>query len=228
MLGEVKIKEALDNSCCVLVFWSFTSVDFKIHHWVRAEAEFGRRKGRLVPLLLDNVETPIEFSHIQAADLSDWNNKSTHTAFQQLVNAIKRKISPQSSSKIVQLGGSATLKIGDEYGGGIVFFIDDTGKHGLIAAKADLPGGDKYSWEAAKKACKDLDENGYSDWYLPNKDELNKLYEAKSAVGGFADNIYWSSTEIDASNAWVQNFRDGNQYINNKGYKWRVRPVRRF
>ncbi|MEI6758548.1 MAG: DUF1566 domain-containing protein, partial [Chlorobium sp.] len=124
---------------------------------------------------------------------------------------------------------TTTMKVGDEYGGGKIAWIDATGKHGLIAAKADLPGADKYTWYAAKKACEDLVENGYSDWYLPSKDELNRLFYAKSAVGGFADSSYWSSTEGSAGSAWIQGFGSGGQsYSGNKYGEWRVRPVRRF
>ena len=47
----------------------------------------------------------------------------------------------------------------------------------------------------AAKLCDDLVLNGYSDWYLPSKDELNKLYLNKRAVGGFATYFYWSSSE---------------------------------
>ena len=36
---------------------------------------------------------------------------------------------------------------------------------------------------------------GYSDWYLPSKDELNKLYLNKTAIGGFGGYGYWTSTE---------------------------------
>ena len=34
------------------------------------------------------------------------------------------------------------MKIGEDYGGGKIAFIDSTGNHGLIAARTDLPGGD--------------------------------------------------------------------------------------
>ena len=39
---------------------------------------------------------------------------------------------------------------------------------------------------------------GYIDWFLPSKDELNLLYLAKDAIGGFATTgypTYWSSTQ---------------------------------
>ena len=127
-----------------------------------------------------------------------------------------------------QSAASKTLVIGDKYGGGKVAFLDATGQHGLIAAEADLPGEDKYSWDAAKKACKELRENGYNDWYLPSKEELNQLYLNRSAVGGFASGVYWSSTEDNAVNAWGQNFVDGYQIGNLKDDEWRVRPVRAF
>jgi len=40
---------------------------------------------------------------------------------------------------------------------------------------------------------------GYIDWYLPSKDELNKLYNNRVAIGGFATSgsiaTYWSSSQ---------------------------------
>jgi len=51
----------------------------------------------------------------------------------------------------------------------------------------------------------------------------------ESAVGGFSNNNYWSSTENDAINAWNQNFNNGNQNNNNnKNNKLCVRAVRGF
>ena len=68
------------------------------------------------------------------------------------------------------------------------------------------------NWHEAKIACKKLG----TGWRLPTKDELNMLYENMEEIGGFASNNYWSSTEYDNYNAWLQNFYDGYQDINGK------------
>ena len=81
---------------------------------------------------------------------------------------------------------------------------------------------------AAKKA-NDLDLNGYTDWYLPSKDELNKLYQNRVAIGGFASAFYWSSSEYGNGLAWVQNFLNGYQLgTGDKEGTNRVRAVRAF
>ena len=60
----------------------------------------------------------------------------------------------------------------------------------------------------------------YSDWYLPSKAELNELYLNRTAInttavanGGtaFAAAYYWSSSEGDAYDAWLQHFGNGSQ-----------------
>ncbi len=80
----------------------------------------------------------------------------------------------------------------------------------------------------AAKLCYDLTLNGYSDWYLPSKDELNKLYINRAAIGGFGSAYYWSSTEYSFENAWSQDFFAGNQAYRSKAYTGYVRPVRSF
>ena len=85
--------------------------------------------------------------------------------------------------------------------------------------------------------CANLTLSGYSDWFLPSKDELNEMYLnigqgnalGLGNVGGFANNGYWSSTEYDNNFAWRQNFTSGNQGNygkNNSNYD--VRAVRAF
>ena len=80
----------------------------------------------------------------------------------------------------------------------------------------------------AAKLCDDLTEGGYNDWFLPSRDELNKLYINKGAIGGFADYYYWSSSEYYAANAWDQFFLNGGQGYGNKDDLVRVRAVRAF
>ena len=80
----------------------------------------------------------------------------------------------------------------------------------------------------AASLCGDLVLGGYSDWYLPSIDELNKLYLNRVAIGGFANFGYWSSTEIANNGAWLQGFDDGYQYNFNKYDDGDVRAVRAF
>ena len=82
----------------------------------------------------------------------------------------------------------------------------------------------------AARICGNLVLNGYSDWYLPSKGELNKLYLNRTAIGGgFAAAEYWSSSENNALvAAWYQDFGNGNQDSNYKSFTFHVRAVRAF
>ena len=82
------------------------------------------------------------------------------------------------------------------------------------------------------KLCADysLNVNGvvYDDWYLPSQDELNKLYLNQVAIGGFANNYYWSSSEYDDTYARRQDFASGYQTTGYKIYSRYVRAIRAF
>jgi len=71
--------------------------------------------------------------------------------------------------------------------------------------------------------------NGFNDWYLPARHELRLAYLNASEVFNL-DGWYWTSTQYagGASGAWLQYFDYGNQCNVDKGYKGRVRAVRRF
>jgi hypothetical protein len=138
------------------------------------------------------------------------------------------------------------LQVGDEYGGGKVFYIfgpSDNGyikgqTHGLIAATEDQTTDAGVKWFPGKfygatgtyiglglpntlgiitsaivlgttnmssfaaGLANSYRGGGYIDWFLPSRDELNLLYQAKDDIGGFATNqtpgvspAYWSSTQ---------------------------------
>jgi hypothetical protein len=71
---------------------------------------------------------------------------------------------------------------------------------------------------------------GYSDWFLPSRDELYQLYLNRDVIGGFADHTwYWSSSEYTSTLAWLQYFSYGFQQVKNKfNLGYRVRAVRAF
>jgi hypothetical protein len=160
----------------------------------------------------------------------------------------------------------ATNPTADKYfQGGIKFYVDSTGQHGLIASTNDLSIGEKWSYieypngtavngtgtsigtglsnttaivsaypsgTTAARLCDNLVLNGYIDWFLPSKDELNLLYKKRLSIGGFSpDAIYWSSSEISANFAWAQTF-DKNygtqQQIQKDNNNLHVRAIRAY
>lgn len=95
-------------------------------------------------------------------------------------------------------------------------------------------GSDKTA-DYAARLCSILDHNGYNDWFLPSRDELNLMYESlhESGLGTFFGNSYWSSSEYDingdASYAWFQNFSSGDQNLYDRNYEFfYIRPCRAF
>jgi hypothetical protein len=156
-----------------------------------------------------------------------------------------------------------TSIVGSEMEGGIVFFYDEAEFTGLVAAQADqtsspwgcagdLMGPDaQYTFmysgssnsfyivtncpdmDAAARTCDDLELNGYTDWYLPALDELLEMYSLKETIGGFANNLYWTSSEAAPAEfpedaAWIVNFINGGHGWTSKANVLNVRCVRQF
>jgi hypothetical protein len=107
-------------------------------------------------------------------------------------------------------------------GGGRVYFVDVSGEHGLEAKAADEL--HSLNWNDAVSAAT---AHG-AEWRLPSKTELKLLYEQRSLVGGFANDDYWSATELDSNSAWIQGFFNGDQDRYNKYSTLRVRAVHAF
>ena len=80
----------------------------------------------------------------------------------------------------------------------------------IIIASQGYGDGATYAARVCNEYSVTVNGVTYGDWYLPSKYELSLLYYKQSIVGGFPFNEdYWSSTECDSGNAWLQNFYVG-------------------
>ena len=158
-------------------------------------------------------------------------NETSYTFTVTATNAIGTSVASAASNSVTPV--EPALAIGDIYQGGIVFYLDGNGG-GLIAAPSNQSS--DANWYTAISLCSNLTLGGYSDWFLPSKDELNLMYLhigqgntlGLGNVGNFDNNYYWSSTEYDANAAWKQSFNNGYQIDIFKSFTYYVRAVRAF
>ena len=85
--------------------------------------------------------------------------------------------------------------------------------------------------DLAAQICEDKTYNGFSDWFLPSKEELNTMFKKLhlKGLGDFQPASYWSSSQNNTNEVWLQVFPYGSQYFTNyKEYTYMVRAVRAF
>ena len=87
--------------------------------------------------------------------------------------------------------------------------------------------GDNGGTPYAAYICDTLSAYGFSDWYLPSKDELNAMYNDRFIIGGFTTNMYWSSSEYDDVQSYGLSFGSGMLIPRPKDNNLSVRCVRR-
>ena len=83
----------------------------------------------------------------------------------------------------------------------------------------------------AAKNCRDYTSGGYSDWYLPSKDELYQLFINRVALGMPSLGLYWSSTEDFIYTSATEMYMDNNSYSffsQDKSSTYGVRAIRDF
>ena len=88
---------ALHEAKCVVVAWSKASVK---SDWVHEEADEGRERKILVPVLLENVKPPLGFRSIQAETLTDWNGSPSAGEFRKLVADIEHLLGPPPNRQL--------------------------------------------------------------------------------------------------------------------------------
>lgn len=178
---------------------------------------------------------------------------------------------------------SNTLALGDTFAGGLIFYLDNSGQHGLVVTPNEIHPGLPWAKSGssgvtgatgtavgtgqdntnkiktfmgtgtvtnpyAAWTCDQLELNGFSDWFMPSKDEVNLMYKnlhrygcpidtspCPTALGNFKSQFYdpyfmWTSTEANSGSAWIQYFNNGTQQAVAKsgGFGVPFRAVRVF
>ncbi len=191
---------------------------------------------------------------------------SSPVAGLQIFNTTTNRPNYYNGSAWMHFDNTSAIEIGDFYQGGVIFYLDGSGG-GLVCAINNQSTGTTWGCDGteisgadgtaigtgaqntidieagcttpgiAADICANLSLNGYTDWFLPSKDELNEMYINKATIdatafanGGtaFANTTYWSSSEYNYHNAWRQSFLIGNHYYSYKYYTVYVRAVRAF
>lgn len=119
----------------------------------------------------------------------------------------------------IGLGNAATTVSGadgTDIGTGQQNTADIVAQAGNVAATSAAVYCDQYSY------------GGFSDWFLPSKDELNELYTQRNIVGGLQVSYYSTSSEYSNDAFWFQSFIDGNPNTPYKNNAYYIRPVRSF
>lgn len=155
-------------------------------------------------------------------------------------------------------GQIAAFTIGQSYHGGIIFYIDGTGQHGLIAATSDQ--GTGVPWKTGPNKVTgatatavgtgaantntitaSLGSTGnYAALLCANyvsgtfknwylpSKDELNLMYQQKAVLGISSGDYWSSSEVNKGKAWEQEFSGGFQFKDSKSFTLHVRAVESF
>ena len=102
------------------------------------------------------------------------------------------KIDEQVKEEKVEL---EPLKLGDKYEGGYIFFLDFEGKHGKICAPLSDGDNKLVPQKQAIAEAEKLTLNGFSDWRLPTKDELQIIRKSDEYTVFLFKNSFYLTSE---------------------------------
>ena len=93
---DTVIEAELQQAACVLVVWTQRSI---ASEWVKNEASEAAAKGKLVPVMLEQLELPLAFKRTETALLLDWDGEANHPELQILFQSISHIIQQDPAAR---------------------------------------------------------------------------------------------------------------------------------
>jgi hypothetical protein len=170
------IKAQLDDARCIVAIWSSLSVTAP---WVKEEAGHGKARGILVPARIHDVEPPLGFGLIQAADLRFWKGDRTDPNWRAFVDHVRKVL---RGEKIAQLTG--TLSAGRGRAAGLAMFL---GVAGVALTALGLAVFRPSSGPVAPKPVTAAEQAAWGDAVSAKARKPYEAYLATYPAGRFAD-----------------------------------------
>ena len=163
----------------------------------------------------DPIYSASEAANIDATDMTNLSNLSGTNTGDQDLSTLATKTALSDSIGQVRSEIPSGVQIGDFAQGGIVFWVDETGQHGLICAPSDQSatqwyngsytvtnavrdgiGAGEFNTERiianqgpgnyAAQFCANYQGGNYGDWYLPSQKELDLMYQNSATINATA------------------------------------------
>lgn len=190
------------------------------------EVESGKIVRTANQLMKSTPRTEMQIGCIQLSQKLMTGTVTITTMSESKQKSAEAKVKPQESvpsSKVC----NGVFNIGDfcKELGGIVVDIDKTGAHGFVVSSDDLG---KGTWQEAIALCSKYNDSEISGWRLPTKEELEKIFQQKTKIGGMKNFVFWSGAEYDKKISWCINMKNGKSQPKYKDNIYFVRAVRSF
>ena len=152
--------------------WEFYTRLFVLDSGI--DQTFGDRIGNFQNLNVMNTSISFQTAG-NAAAIFKWSDKRSLAQIEQMTSY---SVKPRGVVSNFSHGG---------------YVVNEIDGHGLVVSLFDIG---KFEWNPAKVACEDFVINGYDDWMLPSKHELQAIYTNlfEFKLGGFMSTYYWSRT----------------------------------
>ena len=104
---EATIDREIQAAQCVVVVWSFSSVNSQ---WVKNEALEGLDRDILIPISLDDIRLPVAFKQQHCANFKDWPQAVDPNEYRKFLTVLNRVLNADSTKELPELKGIQHLR----------------------------------------------------------------------------------------------------------------------